>query len=129
MQWNPDVKNGSLQILVLVRFIRSSEALVCAPHESRDTPPFRVKHHQVAIVLVNIIVMAGNEASFAFTAGDMLRATAYVGLASFIALLVFVSRMLPTMDAREPPLLKPTIPAIGHTIALIRQQTRFLPLL
>lgn len=52
----------------------------------------------------------------------------YVYTGSFLVLSVLVAVLLnlsPEMDPREPPLLKPKIPVIGHIIGLVREHTAF----
>lgn len=40
-----------------------------------------------------------------------------------LALFLLKRVFLPTVSAREPPVLRPTIPFVGHIISLIREKT------
>jgi hypothetical protein len=42
---------------------------------------------------------------------------------------VLLGWLSPHVDPREPPILKPTIPFVGHLIGLIRHGSHFLRLL
>lgn len=52
-------------------------------------------------------------------------------LAATVAVIVAVATVLvqkwlsPTVDAREPPLVPPRIPVIGHIISMIREKAGF----
>jgi hypothetical protein len=45
--------------------------------------------------------------------------------ATAAVLLVCWSRLSVRVDAREPPILKPTIPYVGHIIGLLTHQTSY----
>ncbi|KAM0335031.1 hypothetical protein ACHAQA_000065 [Verticillium albo-atrum] len=47
-------------------------------------------------------------------------------LASSLVVVVLLTLMGPAIEASEPPVLKPTIPIIGHIISIIRDQGSFL---
>ena len=40
-----------------------------------------------------------------------------------VALYLFQRVVFPTVDAREPPILRPKVPFFGHIISLIREYT------
>jgi hypothetical protein len=47
-----------------------------------------------------------------------------VAIAALPLILYLVNRVVfPTVDPREPPILRPKIPFFGHIISLIREQT------
>lgn len=71
--------------------------------------------------------MAGNGTAKAgsfltFLVQDMQRSPAiYTTFAVLLALLVFVGKLSsPVLDAREPPVMRPRIPVIGHLIGMIQ---------
>lgn len=47
----------------------------------------------------------------------------WVGIATVVLLLWRL--VSPSLDPREPPLLKPKIPIIGHLVGLVGEQTHF----
>jgi hypothetical protein len=51
--------------------------------------------------------------------------TPSIVLATAAVLLVCWSRLSVRVDPREPPILKPTIPYIGHIIGLFTQQSSY----
>ena len=51
---------------------------------------------------------------------------AVLAIAVLPVLVVLLKRLLfPTFDAREPPVLRPRIPVVGHLIAMARQKSSF----
>jgi len=50
-------------------------------------------------------------------------------LAATAVLLLLGQLLNPRMDAKEPPLVKPTVPWIGHLIGMIRHQAEYFGIL
>ncbi len=85
--------------------------------------------------------MAADEVATNSTAGgfvSMIAAGAHLGLAPSqglaiavvaIAAVLLLSLATPRLDAQEPPLVKPSVPFIGHMIGIIRHQARYHVLL
>lgn len=46
-------------------------------------------------------------------------------LAAFAILLICWQRLSVNLDPKEPPLLKPTIPYVGHIIGIVRYQIEY----
>jgi hypothetical protein len=50
-----------------------------------------------------------------------------LAITAVLALIVSLAHLLsPPHDGREPPVLKPRIPVIGHLLSIIRHQSTFL---
>ncbi len=67
-------------------------------------------------------------------AGAHLSLASGQGLALALAAVVIAAALLlslatPRLDAQEPPLVKPSVPLIGHMIGIIRHQARYHVLL
>ncbi|KAJ0359266.1 hypothetical protein COL154_008410 [Colletotrichum chrysophilum] len=67
----------------------------------------------------------------AFLAEDVQRSPVlYSTFAAVLAILVLVSRLSsPAVEEREPPLMKPTIPVIGHLIGMIKHESHYFKFL
>jgi hypothetical protein len=58
-----------------------------------------------------------------FTSDLRHSANVYLAITTLVAaLFLFTALSTPRLDPREPPILKPTIPFIGHIIGMIRHQ-------
>lgn len=67
----------------------------------------------------------------AFLAEDVQRSPVlYSTFAALLALLVLVHRLSsPPVEEREPPLMKPAIPVIGHLIGMIKHESHYFKFL
>jgi hypothetical protein len=50
-------------------------------------------------------------------------------LAAATVLLLLLQRLNPHMDPQEPPLVKPTVPFIGHLVGMIKHQAEYIGIL
>lgn len=69
--------------------------------------------------------MGVSEMVGSLTQGYML--SLYLVAAAIVLLLV--QQLDPRMDPQEPPLVRPTIPVIGHLIGMIRHQAEYIGIL
>jgi hypothetical protein len=62
--------------------------------------------------------------------GQLAGSTAtWLVVGALLALALLVTRIAPTLEAGEPPLLKPGIPVVGHILGLVRYQVEYLTML
>ena len=63
------------------------------------------------------------------TSGDIMSSRYILIAGATVAFVLLLGLVSPRLDAQEPPLLKPSIPLIGHMIGLMKHQSQYHVLL